>query len=320
MTHGYLCLILLVLLMVSCTSRPAENRVVPVAEAAGKPMAETDKPKEFTGELEPELVSLRGEYETSFLLATSQRRKKLPSLAPEAPKDARVYFGYSEELRVRLYLVQPAEGPVFLCADLDSDDVIGEAERFEFSPDPEKKIQQVVGKFPIPGRYKHRSVRLFYKEGAFGEGSQAVKLNLTGYNYAKGKVDIGGRQVEVWYHLNLQTGQVELRKSFIGMDCNGDGKIDRSYLSPEYVDTYDETDEHETVVFRFGDRYFSTSSVDTETGKIVLREHPASDYQRIEVKVGNKFPDFSFVDFAGKTRKLSEFRGKYLLMDFWGAW
>ncbi len=31
-------------------------------------------------------------------------------------------------------------------------------------------------------------------------------------------------------------------------------------------------------------------------------------------------PDFSFTDFKGTPRKLSDFRGKYVLLDFWGTW
>jgi thiol-disulfide isomerase/thioredoxin len=31
-------------------------------------------------------------------------------------------------------------------------------------------------------------------------------------------------------------------------------------------------------------------------------------------------PEFEFTDFNNKKRKLSEFRGKYLLIDFWGMW
>jgi len=31
-------------------------------------------------------------------------------------------------------------------------------------------------------------------------------------------------------------------------------------------------------------------------------------------------PDFSFTDFDGKSRKLSEFRGKVTLLDFWATW
>jgi thiol-disulfide isomerase/thioredoxin len=30
--------------------------------------------------------------------------------------------------------------------------------------------------------------------------------------------------------------------------------------------------------------------------------------------------DFTFVDFAGKTRKFSEFKGKVVLIDFWATW
>jgi thiol-disulfide isomerase/thioredoxin len=36
--------------------------------------------------------------------------------------------------------------------------------------------------------------------------------------------------------------------------------------------------------------------------------------------MGGEVPDFAFTDFKGKKRKLSEFRGKYLLVDFWGTW
>ena len=36
--------------------------------------------------------------------------------------------------------------------------------------------------------------------------------------------------------------------------------------------------------------------------------------------MGAELPDFTFVDFAGKTRRLSDFRGKYVLLDFWGTW
>ena len=51
-----------------------------------------------------------------------------------------------------------------------------------------------------------------------------------------------------------------------------------------------------------------------------MREHPASDYKRVELTVGSELPDFQFSDFEGKKRKFSEFRGKYVLIDFWALW
>ncbi len=35
---------------------------------------------------------------------------------------------------------------------------------------------------------------------------------------------------------------------------------------------------------------------------------------------GEPLPDFSFTDFDGSTRRLSEFSGRYVLLDFWGSW
>lgn len=39
-----------------------------------------------------------------------------------------------------------------------------------------------------------------------------------------------------------------------------------------------------------------------------------------QVGVGAAVPDFSFVDFAGKTRAFHEFKGHVVLMDFWATW
>jgi thiol-disulfide isomerase/thioredoxin len=35
---------------------------------------------------------------------------------------------------------------------------------------------------------------------------------------------------------------------------------------------------------------------------------------------GWQVPDFAFTDFTGKKRKFSEYRGKYVLLDFWATW
>jgi len=35
-----------------------------------------------------------------------------------------------------------------------------------------------------------------------------------------------------------------------------------------------------------------------------MREHPASDYKRVELTVGSELPDFQFSDFDGKKKKV----------------
>ncbi|WP_236974461.1 TlpA family protein disulfide reductase [Membranihabitans maritimus] len=36
--------------------------------------------------------------------------------------------------------------------------------------------------------------------------------------------------------------------------------------------------------------------------------------------VGDKAPDFSYTDMIGKSHSLSDYSGKYTLIDFWGSW
>ena len=41
---------------------------------------------------------------------------------------------------------------------------------------------------------------------------------------------------------------------------------------------------------------------------------------RAALTVGSPAPDFSFTDTSGRAHKLSDYRGKVVLLDFWGVW
>ena len=47
---------------------------------------------------------------------------------------------------------------------------------------------------------------------------------------------------------------------------------------------------------------------------------PATRPTPFNLSSGAQIPDFPFVDLDGHPRKLSEFRGHYLLLDFWAPW
>src|SRR4029453_9553910 len=125
--------------------------------------------------------------------------------------------------------------------------------------------------------------------------------------YAKGNVDINGQKTLVQYGFNPQSKKISVSNGWLGVDGDGDKEIDLDRFSPEAAEARDES-----VVFRVGNRYVSTKKVDLEKNQIVMREHPASDYKRVELTVGAELPDFQFSDFEGKKRKFSEFRGKYV--------
>lgn len=42
--------------------------------------------------------------------------------------------------------------------------------------------------------------------------------------------------------------------------------------------------------------------------------------QESQPKTDDSAKEFAFTDFSGKARKFSEFRGKYVLLDFWATW
>jgi thiol-disulfide isomerase/thioredoxin len=50
------------------------------------------------------------------------------------------------------------------------------------------------------------------------------------------------------------------------------------------------------------------------------RPAPVAADGPIDMRPGAEVPDFRFVDFNGNSRALADFRGKYLLLDFWGSW
>ena len=138
-------------------------------------------------------------------------------------------------------------------------------------------------------------------------------------NYrVEGHVEVDGRKTLVTLPFKLATGDIDVHNGYIGIDSDGDGKIasgSMGSLSPEYVSA-----DGKPVVMRLGNRFVAVESADFRARTFTVKERPASEYTMIEVREGSPLQDFSFTDFDGKARKLSDFRGKYVLLDFWGSW
>jgi thiol-disulfide isomerase/thioredoxin len=133
--------------------------------------------------------------------------------------------------------------------------------------------------------------------------------------FAKGNVDIKGTKTTVIYEFDATSQKIVPNYGWLGVDSDGDGEVFIDRLSPETAKA-----DNETIVFRAANTFVSTKRVDLEKNQIIMKEHSASDYKRVDLLVGQVLPDFSYTDLDGKTRKLSEFRGKYLLIDIWGFW
>jgi peroxiredoxin len=210
--------------------------------------------------------------------------------------------------------------PPYLYADRNLDGGLSDDERLEMTRPEEDDpyVWQAVVHVPLQGSlFPTFPVIVEYFKGVQWEDlKEDERLILqTNQAFAQGYVDIDGKKTLVSYAFNPQSKKISASNGWLGIDGDGDGEIQSDRFSPESADAREET-----VVFRVGSRYLSTKRVDLEKNQIVLREHSASDYKRVELTVGAELPDFTFTDFDGKKRKLSDFRGKYVLLDFWALW
>lgn len=232
----------------------------------------------------------------------------------------RLYDPIRDKSAILALLVEPEDEPPTLYADIDLDGTIAGSEKFPLSheEDGSPYIFQATIELPFKNAlFKSYPIFLQYYKGVeWDELKEGETLLLQSKEaFAKGKVDLKGKPTLVEYGFNAQSKKITVSNGWLGVDSDGDGTIDLDHFSPEAAEAREET-----VVFRVGNQYFSTKKVDLEKNQIVMREHQASDYKRVELVLGAELPDFTFSDFDGKKRKLSEFRGKYVLIDFWAMW
>lgn len=278
---------------------------------------------EYTGKLEPELVADTEDFDQIVFKPLRDLSKIKFNTPPEEGANltaGRLYHPPTDKSSILAVLVEPEDGAPYLYADLDLNNTMDASERFAFAreQDDNPYILRVTLKVPFKGALfgSYPVVVQYLREVQWDEIKEGERVILqTKAALARGYVDLQGRKTLVQYGFNAQSKKISATNGPMGIDGDGDGKVDMDRFSPEGADA-----QEETVVFHVGDRYVSTKRVDLEKNIILMREHPASDYKRVEVRVGSEVPDFTFTDFGGKKHKLSEFRGKYVLLDFWAAW
>jgi len=276
----------------------------------------------FTGKLDPELVPDMVHVYSRVLNAVKDSSKY--RFTPSIGKGAIVTGGEISDQRLAtgknyILLVEPPDKAPFFCVDTNSDGIIEQGERFTFASPTAKSgdFEQILN-LPVKNPFfKSFPIYIRYKRG-FNHPQLAATDRLlfqSVWALAFGRVTINKKSVLFQYPFDPQAPVISTREGLFGIDVDGDGKIRNEQFSPET--SYAQKDE---LVFRLGDTYVSTSTVDLEKNEIVLRSRHKSEYQKQELEVGKEMTDFAFTDFEGKKRSLSEFRGKYVMVDFWGLW
>ncbi|MDQ1589707.1 MAG: hypothetical protein QOG71_334 [Pyrinomonadaceae bacterium] len=277
---------------------------------------------EYTGKLEPELIANRDDLDQVTLKPVQLSKLKFAT-PPEAGAHvtaSRLYHPGQDKSVILAALVEAEDETPYLYADLNLDNVLAEAERFELvrGEDDNPYLLEATLKLPLAGGlFTSLPLYVQYLRGVqwdeMQEGERMLLQSKTAY--ARGYVDVAGKKTLVQFGYKPQSKKISATNGWVGVDGDGDGAIDMDRFSPEAAEARDET-----VIFRVGSEYVSAKRVDVEKNVVLMRTHIAADYKRVELRVGGEVPDFNFTDFQGKKRKLSDFRGKYVLIDFWGLW
>ena len=278
---------------------------------------------EYTGSLDGELVANTEDLD-QIIFRPVKDLSKIKTATP-LPSDGsvtagRLYDPLRDKSAILTLLVQPEDEQPYVYVDLNLDNNLTDDEKRELEREQERNpyILETTVQLPFKNAlFKSYPILVrFLKDVEWEELKEGETLLLQSKEaFAKGTVDIAGQKTLVEYGFNAQSKKITVNNGWVGVDSDGDNFIDLDRFSPEAAEARDET-----VVFRIGSRYVSTKKVDLEKNQIIMREHSASDYKRVELTVGAELPDFQFTDFDGKKRKLSEFRGKHVLIDFWAMW
>jgi peroxiredoxin len=278
---------------------------------------------DFTGKFEPQLVANTEDFEQVVFKPfrdLSKFKFAKPIEGGATVTAGRLYQAATDKSAILALLIEPEDEMPYLYADVDMNNAFDENERFELKRDEEDNpyIKEALIAQPLKeGFFPSFPMRVkYFKDVQYGEMKPGERLIVeTRKAFARGSVDIQGKKTLVQYDYNPRTKKISATNGVVGIDCDADGEIDMDRFSPESAEA-----QEEAIIFRVGSTYVSTKKIDLEKNLILLKSNSASDYKRIEVRMGEQMPDFEFTDFNGKKRKLSEFRGKYLLIDFWGMW
>ncbi|MBS1798102.1 MAG: TlpA family protein disulfide reductase [Acidobacteria bacterium] len=278
--------------------------------------------KEYTGQFETALVADTEDAERIvFKHVTADRVKTATPLPASAHLAAtRIYSPQTGRLSVLALLVEEKGQPPQLFVDLNDDNQLAPDEKFVLRQEEEDNPYLWIATVNLSVKDSFFTVcpvflryfRTFKTEKMTPDDRLFMQSTDV---FARGRVDADSRKILVQYAYSFETKSIDPQNGWLGVDSDENGEVDMNKLSPEAAKAA-----KETVVFRVGQNYFSTKKVDLKKNLIVLREHEAKDYRRFELAVGKPFPDFEFTDLTGKKRRISDYRGKYLLVDVWGLW
>ena len=278
---------------------------------------------EFRGKLDPEVQ--RG---TRVVTPVDAASPELVAALPAPPTSGAKVWAPRRVIEIKgrrlpVVVVAGAAGGKVLWADRDADGRFGADESFPL-PAPGTDVALT---FPWNnGIYRDFPIAFQYSDKPFGRATSAAetpaaepdatRVSSLVYNFNvifSGSVEVDGRPLRLMFAPKPADTLIDPPNQRVSVDADFNGRFEAE--KGEAVNG-----SGRNPVFRVGSRHLAVRTADVRTGELVLEERPASDFTRFDALPGQLMPDFAFVDFEGRQRRLADFRGKLVLLDFWGTW
>jgi len=284
------------------------------AASQGKPITAPTGEAELIGGAGTNIAWTEAEYHARvkqlagspvFVLMT----KKPDGLSPQA----RFGINFILEGRNRTWILDgdDASGYIFY-ADMNANG--------DLSDDPGRRFELVDGKYSLRLRLLAKSedgaetypvIMKIVIDRVAPPGKDDKQLALLMYNRTRRSgqlvLESGGKPIP--FTITGAVGIYDYEYNWISFDMNRDGTFDPEVegyqISERYVNIGDKT--YEFAVDRYGKSVTLTPLAEKRPARaILLAGYPA--------------PEFDFVDLQGVSRRLVDYRGKVVLLDFWGTW
>jgi thiol-disulfide isomerase/thioredoxin len=280
------------------------------------------KPVEFSGQLGAELVTGTPQPLLAMTPAGENTRRTLGALVADGDVVLSGALGVFGNGKRPIFLVV-SKGTAAVITDLNGK---GTSERIPLMKTADTDLEVAATlRLDTPGAgFAHYPIRVGLRPGQLKslETGQSVSpgrtyLSASMMAFAEGVVPVDGQSVKVRVVVDSTSFKADPTRDYQYVDANGDGRFDDTWPSWEVGIAHGTS-----IVFHVGNgsRYVSIAAVNLAARTITLTARTVQDYPRIELRIGSVLPDFSFTALDGSVHHLSEYRGKYVLLDFWGTW
>jgi thiol-disulfide isomerase/thioredoxin len=198
-----------------------------------------------------------------------------------------------------------------LFVDQNANGDLGDEAPLKFEREGVNLVHYLRATYPAPtgeggGTYS-AVIKLVLDKSPAGDPKPQFSLRRYEQTLRQGRVQLGPAAVSFQLHGDHNLYNLEFFSVYFDLD--GDGAFEfpaeRYQVGEKYVNLAGTS--YEFVVDRFGRSLTLTPLAEKRPDRLVLMPN-------------QPVPDFPFTDVGGVKRKLSDYRGKVVLIDFWGIW